>query len=135
MTAHLRWVQVAYLPHRPPLKTQQMLPTQVLPPDAPLYAVGQESSQQHGGDNLLMNMELGGVSTWHKTSSGGPPAPGQTDEVEGGGAGGLDAAGSSEDQQLAPRYTLRSVRSGTNHVCMSISAGMSGWCISFFWLE
>lgn len=74
-------------------------------------AVGQESSQQHQhGDNLLMNMELGGVSTWHKTD-GGPPAPGQTDDAEdvsGSGAmPALDAMGSSEDQQLAgPRYTL-----------------------------
>lgn len=75
-------------------------------------AVGQESSQQHQhGDNLLMNMELGGVSTWHKTDEG-PPAPGQTDDAEGvsgsGAVPALDAQGSSEDQQLAgPHYTLR----------------------------
>lgn len=58
-----------------------------------------------------MNMELGGVSTWHKTE-GGPPAPGQTQDAEGiSGSDAvppLDAMGSSEDQELAgPRYTLR----------------------------
>jgi hypothetical protein len=52
--------------------------------------------------NLLMNMELGGVSTWTKSSSGGPPAPGQTEGSEPGGTGelGLAPMGSSEDQQL-----------------------------------
>jgi hypothetical protein len=53
-----------------------------------------------------MNMELGGVSTWTKNSSGGPPAPGQTDDVEA--ADDLGRLGSSEDQQLAgPGFTMR----------------------------
>jgi len=72
-------------------------------------AVGQESSQQQHSDNLLMNMELHSVSTWTKSSSGGPPAPGLTEEGEGPAAvANLDALGSSEDQQLTePRFTLR----------------------------
>ncbi|KAI7836252.1 hypothetical protein COHA_009842 [Chlorella ohadii] len=73
-------------------------------------AVGQESSQQHShGDQLLMNMELGGTSTWTKSSSGGPPAPGATSEGEEGlgGVAGLEPLASSEDQGLTgPRYTL-----------------------------
>ena len=36
--------------------------------------------------SLIMNMELGGVSTWSKQSEG-PPAPGHTDDLEGGGDG------------------------------------------------
>ncbi|KAL4855483.1 malate dehydrogenase [Chlorella vulgaris] len=60
-----------------------------------------ESSQQQHAD-LLMNMELGGVSTWTKSSSG-PPAPGQTESEVG---DDFRRVGSSEDQQLAgPDFT------------------------------
>lgn len=53
-----------------------------------------------------MNMELGGVSTWTKSSSG-PPAPGQTESEVG---DDFRRVGSSEDQQLAgPDFTRRLV--------------------------
>lgn len=51
-----------------------------------------------------------GVSTWTKSSSGGPPAPGQTSEAEEGvgGLAGLEALGTDEDAQLTgARFTLR----------------------------
>lgn len=93
-----------------------MAPTLLAPgtPAAPFApAVGQESTAAHPGGDLLGHMELGGVSTWTKSSTGGPPAPGQTasegDEV---GLAGLAALGSSEEAQLrGPRFTLRRVRS------------------------
>ena len=82
---------------------------------APAHA-GQEQApqQQPGGDNLLMNMELGGASTWGanggNSSAGGrgSPVPGRADdgEVRQGSVSGLDRLGSSEDQQLAgPQFT------------------------------
>lgn len=68
--------------------------------------MGQESSQHQQGSNLLMNMELGGVSTWTKRSTGGPPAPGQTEGTEGCADDVLGGLGSSEEQQLAgPGFT------------------------------
>ena len=69
--------------------------------DHTLAAVGQESSQHQQGANLLMNMELGGMSTWPAKSSGDePPAPGQIEGAEAGTGVGRAATG-SEDQQLA----------------------------------
>ena len=56
------------------------------------------------------NPHAGGTSTWTKSSSGGPPAPGATSEGEEGlgGVAGLEPLASSEDQGLTgPRYTLR----------------------------
>ncbi|PSC70645.1 transmembrane 184A-like [Micractinium conductrix] len=86
-------------------------------------AVGQESTRGAHGDNLLMNMELGGVSTWTKSSTGGPPAPGQTDESEAGGVAGLQPLGSSEDQQLSgPRFTLSDEQ---EHVDSPVEVGRS----------
>jgi hypothetical protein len=91
-----------------------MLPAYPLP--LLTACAGQDSppAEQQGGDNLLMNMELGGASAWGNGSSGGggggrgPPAPGQTDEAEGrpASASGLNRLGSLEDQQLAgPQFT------------------------------
>lgn len=61
---------------------------------------------------MLTLLNAGGVSTWTKSSSGGPPAPGATSEAEEGlgGVAGLDPLASSEDQGLTgPRYTIRRV--------------------------
>ncbi|GAB4816342.1 hypothetical protein N2152v2_003388 [Parachlorella kessleri] len=64
-------------------------------------AVGQETSNPtttNDRANLLLNMELGGMSTWQKSDKG-PPAPGHTTDLE---------APTQPDMEMGPRFSLTS---------------------------